>query len=211
MEFKAQTLELKADDAGGFEGYGAFFDNVDSDNDKIERGAFSKSLTARKPKMLWQHDPRDPIGVFDSVKEDGRGLYVKGRFANTLKAQEARDLVKMGAVDSMSIGYRTKQFLWDGDVRVIKEVDLFEVSLVTIPANEQARLVSVKSLDTAREVEDALRQIGFSQKQAMAFISGGWGSVKSLRDAGEVDPDLTQRDVAGVKSQLETLLKRIGQ
>jgi HK97 family phage prohead protease len=209
MEFKSIAIELKADDAGTVEGYGSVFNGLDSYGDTIEPGAFAKSITMRKPKMLWQHRMDMPIGVWDEVREDDRGLYVKGRIANIELGREARELSKMGAIDGLSIGFRTIQEESRGNARILKEIDLWEVSFVTIPADSNARLTAIKSLATERDIEDALRNIGFSRREAKAFIADGWGGVKGLRDADEPLPDDVLRDAVAIKTQLETLLRSI--
>lgn len=209
METKSLALELKADDAGAVVGYGSVFGGLDSYGDTIEPGAFAESIAKRKPKMLWQHRMDKPIGVWDEVEEDGKGLRLKGRLADTEQGREARQLVMMGALDGLSIGYRTLADEMRGNNRVLKKVDLWEVSFVTIPADENAR-AAVKSLATERECEDALRDIGFSRREAKAFLARGWGGVKGLRDAGGALPDEVLRDAEAVKTQLATLLERIG-
>lgn len=148
MEKKSIILELKADEAdeNSLTGYASIFGNVDRVGDIVVSGAFAKSLeTGRKVKMLWNHNPETVIGVFDEIREDEKGLFVKGRFAATDKAQEVRELVKMGAIDSMSIGYRTEVYEWtNSGERLLKEVSLYEISLVTFPANESANVISAK-------------------------------------------------------------------
>ena len=137
---------------GRFEGYGAVFNNTDLGNDVIKNGAFRKSLRNRKPKnikLLYQHKTDMPIGVFDSMKEDEHGLYVKGRLAlKTQMGREAYELLKMGALDGLSNGFKTNPKNYHIDKRsrrrVIDEVELMEVSLVTFPMNPQAKIQSVK-------------------------------------------------------------------
>lgn len=213
MEIKSLTLELKADDAGIVEGYGSVFNGIDAYGDTIMPGAFAESISKRKPKMLWQHRMDKPIGVWDEVTEDAKGLRLKGRIADTEQGREARQLVKMGALDGLSIGYRTLADEMRGNTRVLKQVDLWEVSFVTIPADHAATVTGIKSVATERECEDALRELGFSRREAKAFIARGWGGVKGLRDAGNGLPDEVLRDAEAVKTQLETiatLLERIG-
>lgn len=209
MEIKSLALEVKADDAGVVTGYGSVFGGVDAYGDTIEPGAFSESIKAKRPKMLWQHRMDKPIGVWDEVDEDSKGLRLKGRIADTELGREARQLIKMGAIDGLSIGYRTIADEMQGNNRLLKEIDLWEVSFVTIPADPSARITGVKSLATERECEDALRDIGFSRREAKAFIARGWGGVKSLRDAGGTLPDEVLRDAEAIKTQLTTLLERI--
>jgi len=210
MEIKSLALELKADDAGTVEGYGSVFGGVDAYGDTILPGAFADSIKARKPKMLWQHRMDKPIGVWDDVEEDGKGLRLKGRIADTEQGREARQLVKMGALDGLSIGYRTMADEMRGNTRVLKQVELWEVSFVTIPADKSATINGIKALATERECEDALRDMGFSRREAKAFIARGWGGVKGLRDAGDGLPDEVLRDAEAGKNQLSTLLERIG-
>lgn len=209
MERKGVSFELKADGAGGIEGYGSVFGGVDTVGDTVDAGAFLRSLSVRKPKMLWQHDMSKPIGVWDDVAEDGKGLRLKGRFADTEKGREARALAEMGALGGLSIGFRTVRAEMRGDVRALLEVDLYEVSLVTIPADGNAVITGVKSLATEREVEAALRETGFSRAEAKAFIARGWGGVRDLRDAGAAKSEDDLRDAEGLKMQLATLLERI--
>src|SRR4051794_17799288 len=103
--------ELKAgDDDRTVEGWASTFGNKDAGNDVILPGAFTASLSGRTPKMLWQHDTNELIGVWDVAQETDRGLYVKGRFADTPRGNEAYTLAKMGALDSMSIGYSTLDY-----------------------------------------------------------------------------------------------------
>jgi HK97 family phage prohead protease len=204
MERKALSLELKATDAGEVTGYGSVFGGVDSYGDTIMPGAFQKSIGKRKPKMLWQHRMDMPIGVWDEVVEDGKGLRLKGRLADTMQGKEAAELVRMGALDGLSIGFRTMADEVDGKVRKLKEVDLYEVSFVTMPADQKARVTGIKS---EREVEDALRDMGFSRREAKAFIACGWKGVASLRDAGEGDDQAALRDAEAIKVKLENILK----
>lgn len=210
MEIKSLSLELKADDQGMVEGYGSVFGGVDSYGDTIEPGAFAASIAKRRPKMLWQHRMDKPIGVWDDVVEDGRGLRLKGRIADTEMGEEARKLIKMGALDGLSIGYRTIRDEMRGNNRILKEVDLWEVSFVTIPADAAATVTGIKSIATERDCEDALRDMGFSRREAKAFIARGWGGVRGLRDACDTLPDEVLRDAEAVKNQLATLLERIG-
>lgn len=151
---------------GYFEGYGSIFGNKDLGNDVIEKGAFINSLKKRKAKnvkLLYQHKSDMPIGVFESIKEDDKGLYVKGKLAlKTQAGAEAYELLKMGALDGLSIGFRVKpeSVSYDkrANKRIIKEVDLMEISLVTFPMNPKATISSVKGEDiSVREWEKGLR------------------------------------------------------
>ncbi len=143
------TLETKAQADGTFKGYASIFDEVDSHNDRVVRGAFKKSLASaveegRLPKMLWQHNEKDIIGVWTTIQEDSKGLYVEGKLlTDVTKAKEAQALIKERALDGLSIGYRVKEALCGhekGATRLLTEVELFEISLVTFPANSGSRI-----------------------------------------------------------------------
>src|SRR4051812_19009426 len=153
LKFLAET--------GTFEGYASVFNVVDSVHDKIAPGAFRDSLAqyhkeGRFPPLLWQHAAEEPIGAWREMHEDSHGLFVKGDlFINDIAlAKEAYKLLKENVVTGLSIGYRTKEFHREqkNGVRVLTKLDLLEVSLVTFPANEMARVTGVKGLDdiTAR-------------------------------------------------------------
>lgn len=189
MEMKNVLLkefELKND--GQIEGYASTFGNIDSVGDVVVAGAFKKSLRKRVPKMFWQHDARQIPGVWETAKEDDSGLYVKGRFVDTALGKEARILAKEGAVDGISIGYAIVTHEYDNkkNIRYLKEVDLFEASLVTFPSNEKARVVTVKSLpESIRDFEGFLRDAGYSREMAKAIAAQGFKALDSQRDAGE--------------------------
>ena len=163
--------EVEVDDKGSFEGYASVFNNKDLGNDVIRKGAFAQTLMDKKPKqikLLYQHKTDEPIGVVDSIEEDNKGLKIKGRLAlGTQKGKEVYELMKMGALDSMSIGYKLMPDSYKYDDknkrRVIKEVDLMEVSMVTFPMNPKAKITKVKLEEgtvTERQVENILRDSG---------------------------------------------------
>lgn len=185
------ALETKAvGDEGTFEGYASTFGNVDQGGDVVEPGAFIEGLVKAKADgraipMLWQHKQDEPIGVWDDISEDTKGLWVKGRLlidADPL-AKRAHGLLKAKALGGLSIGYRTPAGGIAEDekrrgVYRLKKLDLREVSLVTMPMNVQARVTSVKSileagaLPTVREFEEFLREAGgFSKSLATAIAS----------------------------------------
>ncbi len=176
-------LEVKADgEPGVFEGYGAIFGNLDRDGDIVAKGAFSASLQGRLPALLWQHNAKEPIGKFDEVREDEKGLYVRGRLSLQGRGREAYELLKMGALDGLSIGFVTKEASKNAltGARTIKRAELMEISLVTFPANEMARVANVKSTvsvpDNPRAFERFLRDQGFSRTRAKAIIAKGFDS-----------------------------------
>ncbi len=186
-------FQIKAvSDDGLFSGYGSVFGVIDSYNEVVAPGAFTKSLQRRTPSLLWQHRSSEPIGVYTSIREDQTGLYVEGKLAlKTARGAEAYELLKMGAISGLSIGFLVKLFEYinngEEKVRRLTEIDLWEVSLVTFPANESARISGVKSIETIESLADAeafLRDAGgLSRREATALVS----RIKSLRGRG--DPD----------------------
>lgn len=200
------SFEIKAvSDDGLFSGYGAVFGNIDSGGDVIHAGAFAKSIEEwegrkRMPPVLWNHDRNEPIGVYTAIREDEKGLYVEGKLLvnEVQRAREIHALMKAGALDGMSIGYGVKRREYDEEtgVRHLKELSLFEVSIVTFPMNESARVDAVKSaldagkLPTLPEFEKFLREAGFSKTQSTAIASGGL--AKLLRsESGDTEANKT--------------------
>jgi uncharacterized protein len=150
-ETKRAPLALGAiDEAGTFEGYASLFGVADLGRDVVDRGAFASSLARRgaaQVKMLWQHDPAEPIGAWLSIAEDGIGLKVKGRLnLSVSRAREIRALMREGQVDGLSIGFRTEREKIDRKtgLRHLQKIDLWEISLVTFPMLPQARVSAVK-------------------------------------------------------------------
>lgn len=182
-QVRSFALSIKATgDDGAIEGYGSVFGVRDNYDDMIAKGAFLGSLNSHKadgtmPAMLWQHDAQQPIGVWTEMTEDAKGLHIKGMLAlDTTKGKEAHALLKMGALTGLSIGFMSKQWVYDreSEVRTLTEIDLWEVSLVTFPANEKARITNVKSaseLATPKDAERVLRDAGFSKSDATALVS----------------------------------------
>lgn len=209
IEHHKAAFEIKREpDADGlFEGYASVFGVVDQGLDVVERGAFTKSLgSGRKVKMLWQHDTAQIIGVWDEIREDERGLFVKGRLLKGVaKAEEAMVLLRAGALDSMSIGYRTIEAVPEagGRVRKLTEVELHEVSLVTFPMLPDAKVTDVKSIRTERDFEAFLRDAGYSRKEAAAITLHGFKAIAGQRDAG---PDEAEAEaVAAFMTQIRQL------
>lgn len=192
MDYKSLPLQLKAEpgEDGIFEGYASVFGVVDLGMDMVERGAFAKSLGSRRVKMLWQHETDKPIGVWESISEDDHGLRVRGKLLPEVdKGREALALLKAGAIDSMSIGYRTveaESATANGrGVRKLTEIDLFEISLVTFPMLPDAKVTDVKSIATERDFERFLRDAGYSRSEATAITLHGFKALQRQRDAGD--------------------------
>ena len=146
----ANLFEVAAD--GYFQGYASLFGREDLGRDVVMPGAFARSLAARGAKgvrMLFQHDPAEPIGVWEEIREDGRGLYVRGRLMpDVARAREVLSLMRAGAIDGLSIGFRTLRGRKDArsGIRRLYEVDLWEVSVVTFPMLPAARVSAVKAM-----------------------------------------------------------------
>ena len=136
---------------GTFEGYACLFGVPDLGQDVIVRGAFQRTLATRGAagiKLLYQHDPTQLIGVWLEIAEDARGLKVRGRLATEIaKAREAYTLLKIGALDGLSIGFRTVKGSRDPTtgLRRLDEIDLWEISVVTFPMQPDARVTAVKA------------------------------------------------------------------
>jgi len=199
-ETKSETLDIqfeyKADadeqEASVFSGYGSIFGNKDLGNDVVVEGAFAKSIGrkgAKAVKLLYQHRQDEPIGVFDEIIEDRRGLKVKGRLAmGTQRGREVYELMKMGALDGLSIGYRVdpKGVEYDekGKRRYLKSVDLMEISAVTFPMNPRARVQAVKGAErTVREWEELLRDAGSLSRNEAKAAASAVAKVLEQRDA----------------------------
>jgi uncharacterized protein len=156
------ALELKKlDKEGRFAGYASVFNIVDNQRDIMLPGAFSSTIHkgTANIKFLWQHQQDEPIGVIQRLSEDSHGLYVEGRLLlDVQKAQEAYSLLKAGAISGLSIGYSPVRYSIDPDtgVRLIAEVDLWEISLVTFPANSDANVTLLKSSTIDAEWKQAV-------------------------------------------------------
>ncbi len=179
LEVKFVSLGETESVEGGLqvEGYASFFGELDRGGDVVARGAYGKSLEALQSKggqvkMLWQHDPTQPIGIWDEVREDDRGLFVKGRILDEVeKGREAAALIAAGAIDGLSIGYRTvKATKDDKGRRLLNELELWEVSLVTFPMLPSARVGS-KGEDP--EESDILRDLAEVFEDARRMLAPG--------------------------------------
>lgn len=202
------ALEIKSLGAREFEGHGSVFGNVDLGGDIVMPGAFKRSLATHKkngtlPQMFWMHRPDQVPGRWIEMEEDAKGLYVRGELADTQLGNELHTLLKMKAVRGQSIGYQTIESDWtkDGN-RLLKEIDLWEVSLVSLAMNPLAQIEAVKSrlsangeyVPTEREFERILRDAGCARKVAATLVAKLYDPDSNsgmlddhLRDAGEVD------------------------
>lgn len=174
-----ETLEVAETESGGTEisGYASLFGDPDQGGDVVMKGAYADSLkdvaaTGRSIKMLWQHDPTQPIGVWDQVREDAKGLWVKGRILTEVaKGREAAALIGAGAIDGLSIGYRTvKATKNTKGQRLLSELELWEVSLVTFPMLPSAR---VAAKGDSVPLGDVLREMAAAFEGARAEMARG--------------------------------------
>lgn len=197
MRHRAAALEIKATgEDGTFTGYGSVFGTEDSYNEVVLPGAFAESLKEHAskgtlPAMLWQHNPSDPIGVFTEMREDERGLYCEGQLCiEATMGASAYALLKAGAIRGLSIGYRLSHapnYDEENDVWQLTAIDLWEVSLVTFPANPDATVDDVKSFDAISSLRDAeqwLRDAGIPAKRATGIVAKIREQVQK-RDADE--------------------------
>lgn len=216
LERKTFPMEVKEiTEAGKITGYLSVFNNVDAYRDIVLPGAFKESLQEwkkknRLPPMLWQHSSDQPVGPFTVLDEDDNGLYFEGELLidDVQLAREAYAFVKKKVVSGMSMGFVTAIDEWDDDERVRKlhKVNLWEGSIVTFPANEEAQIESVKSiiehgqLPDMKSFERLLREAGFSKTQAAAVASHGLSYLLRSESGGVGD-----EEVAELVAHLKTL------
>lgn len=221
-------IELKFDSSDAsvmsFSGYGAVFKNIDAYGDVIEPGAFAQYLSEVKakkrpwPAMLSQHggwgmsaEDLTPVGIWTDLSEDGHGLRVEGKLADTPRGHELYQLMKMAprpAIDGLSIGYIPKEIVPrskpEEPRRRLKRIDLVEISPVTFPANGKARVASVKSIEeieTLRQAEEFLCAKGCSKSEALALIS----RIKSARPGDPAGGDGGPGDPAAMARLFESI------
>jgi HK97 family phage prohead protease len=201
LKYIERPFEVKAvEEDGTFTGYGSVFGNVDSYDEIVAPGAFSDSLAAwkasgRLPPVLWQHRSGEPVGPHLEMTEDTHGLFLKGQLlvGDVQRAKEARALMKAKAVNGLSIGFVPREDSYDRvtGIRTLKKVDLWEVSIVTFPANPQAQIANVKSAIDGLEDLDAIERFlcqagGLSRSQSKAVLH----RVKSISTQRQAEPDL---------------------
>lgn len=208
LDFKFEIKNIIEDDPDNFVfiGYASTFGNVDRGDDTILRGAFTESLTEMTPKLLWQHDHSEPLGIFTEIFEDDIGLYVKGKMPKTDSFVRDRVMpqMKIGSINSMSIGFNIIKDEVDRetDIRTIVKVKLWEISLVSIPMDPKALIIEAKSLfpfqdlpfaknedgniilDMSWNASDAIKRIesanGGSVPNSKAFL---WHDKKDINDS----------------------------
>lgn len=223
------SLELKSLSDRQFEGHGSVFGNVDLGGDVVLPGAFKRTLRAHKqaesmPAMFWMHKPDQVAGAWLDMREDAKGLYVRGELAETPLGNEMRTLLGMKAVRGLSIGYRTVESDYDNDGnRLLKEVDLWEVSIVSMAMNPLAKVEAAKArlsdlgeyVPTEREFEKVLRDAGLSRKVAAHVVArifddemdSGMLRHSHQRDAGHVE---SEDDAAELLKAINRATDKIG-
>lgn len=203
LKFTSHGFSLTEAD-GTFEGYASLFNKPDMADDVIMPGAFKRCLAERGAggiRMLFQHDAHQPIGVWTDLREDHRGLYAKGKLAtDAAKASEVLALMRAGAIDGLSIGFKAVRFRRDArtGIRRLDAVDLWEISVVTFPMMPGARVAHVKAspfatgVPTEREFERWLtRDAGLTRSEARAVLRDGLKGLRALREAGGSDDEAT--------------------
>jgi HK97 family phage prohead protease len=173
LALSASEIKMGAEGSLRFEGYASVFGGLDSYGDTIKAGAYKNTLLDRqRPVQLrWNHNG-PVVGKYTEMYEDEKGLYVKGELTKGhSEAENVAALLRHGAISGLSIGYVVKDSEQDGVTRILKEIDLMEISVVETPADNSAHISSVKSATKLKDVEDILRQKGFSQKEATEIVT----------------------------------------
>ncbi|NML88750.1 HK97 family phage prohead protease [Sphingobium sp. TB-6] len=208
MERSAFAFEVKnLDEAGYIEGVAAAYGNVDYGGDRIVSGAFAKSLQAKSSvPMLLFHDMRRPIGRWGKIAETDAGLSVEGKISTkTRDGGEAYELVRDKALSGLSIGYDLLRKRMDGKVRELIELDLHEVSLVSVGMNPLATITDVKNireggLPSLSQFESFLREAGFSKSEATAIAGKGLSHLLRGEPGGATGADFLSALRAGLSA-----------
>lgn len=153
---------IPIDENGRFSGYASVFNLLDAGGDIVMPGAFAKSLSKRRERirLLFQHDPKEPVGVWESLVEDGHGLFVAGRLVPGVpRADAIRRLIESRALDGLSIGFRTVRATRESGARRLWQIDLFEISIVTFPMMEDARIAPSSTHSTGAAIAAAISTI----------------------------------------------------
>jgi uncharacterized protein len=160
MPAYSQPIPIDAD--GRFSGYASVFNVLDAGGDIVMPGAFAKSLAKRRSRirLLFQHDPKEPVGVWESMAEDEHGLFVAGRLVPGVpRADAIRRLIENRALDGLSIGFRTVRATREAGARKLWQIDLFEISIVTFPMMEEARIAPSSTHSTVAAIAAAIATI----------------------------------------------------
>ncbi len=235
------NLAIKSLNKRQFEGYGSVFGNKDYGNDIVMQGAFADTLREHKadatlPAMFWMHKPDQVPGVWLDMDEDKHGLYVKGELADTQLGNDTHKLLNMKAVRGLSIGYMIRDADYDDDgTRLIKSVELFETSIVSLAMNPRAQVTHAKSrlsstgeyvptseefAQVKRDCESWLKSKGFSDTLAKVYVSNLFkeaaGAMSGGSQPGTPDEDellagneLDEATQAAAMTAIEKLLGNV--
>jgi HK97 family phage major capsid protein/HK97 family phage prohead protease len=190
MQHKKLNINISSDQEGIISGYASVFNLIDEHNDIINKGAFN-NLLDNKVKLLWQHKSEEPIGVIEQLTEDDYGLFFKARLLLEVPtAKAAYSLIKNQAISGVSIGFKPTKFSYKGDVRIIEKLDLWEISIVTFPANEQARVTEIKN----NQQLNLRGNMTNTQQQVWEEFKNVNNEILNLKEArAKVDPLLYQQ------------------
>jgi HK97 family phage prohead protease len=188
-DFKLRLKGSVDETTGSFKGIASVYNNVDLGNDVVDRGAFDKTLReGRAFPLLWQHNPSLPIGSVQ-ISDSEVGLQVEGKLVlEDPQARIALAHLKAKTIKGLSIGYDTIKDAVENGVRHLKELRLWEVSIVTFPMNEAAMVTSVKSIDDARRV---LREAAANPDEKAALRS----LLKEIRTLLDPEDDADDEDL----------------
>lgn len=183
IDFEVKEV-TEDDDYFYFEGYGSTFDNEDRVGDIMVRGCFLNSLSMHgMPMLLWQHRQDEPVGIYTEAKEDSQGLFLKGKMpkADSLVGGRIMPQMKVGSVKTLSIGFTVDQggSEWKDGIRLLKKVTLWEVSLVTIPANPKAIITGVKAVKPSKSFDMAPDDTPWDEQAAIGRIREATGSTEA--------------------------------
>ncbi len=197
FETKDFAFEVKMtnENENTFEGYASVFDNTDSHNDIMQKGAFKKTIQeSKRVKVLWQHDITQPIGKPIAMSEDSKGLHVKAQISNTALGRDVVQLIKDGVIDELSVGFKTVKDSWNKKSRLIHEVQLFEFSPVTFASNAAASIVGVKGLNPELTrlnswVQNELKNGTMLDSEKKELLKNAIEALTALYDSSEEDKE----------------------
>lgn len=210
-----KSHELKFDDeTRSVTGYGSVWDRVDSYGDTVEKGAFTKSIDGMTSlPMLYQHDSSQVIGKWVSLEEDDHGLLVKGEFTpGHSLASDVYASLKHGSIDGLSIGFKITDSEEKDDGRILRGIDLKEISVVTFPAETAARIGEVKfdEIKTIRDIEDFARSQGLSRNNAKRLVAEFRNVFQREAEAKQAENEALRReaDIADLNLLIESQLRK---
>jgi HK97 family phage prohead protease len=199
FETRDFALEIKTlTETGEIVGLASPFGNVDHGNDIVAPGAYAKSIAAHKaagtsPAMLLHHSLDRPVGKWSEFSETSEGLLVKGNITRGAPdGAEAYALARDGALTGLSPGYMTKQAGRQGDARLLMEIEVFEVSLVSVPMNSKARISMVKTINNVSDIQELLRDGGLSGRKSRAAAAAAWAALNNSQSEAEAEQTISE-------------------